>query len=54
MKQIYQLSKESKSNNTGGYVGVTYDKSTKRWKAKIKFKKKKYYLVSSKKKKLLK
>jgi len=47
---IYQLSQEPRSNNTSGYVGVTYDKSTKSWKAKIEFKKKRYYLGSSKNK----
>jgi len=45
---IYQLSQEPRTNNTSGVVGVTYDKSTKTWKAKIQFKNKKYYLGSSK------
>jgi hypothetical protein len=45
---IYQLAQEPRSNNTSGVVGVTYDKSTKTWKAKIEFKKKRYYLGSSK------
>ncbi len=44
---IYQLAQEPRTNNTSGVVGVTYDKSTKSWKAKIQFKKKKYYLGSS-------
>ena len=44
---IYQLAQEPRTNNTSGVVGVTYDKSTKTWKAKIQFKKKKYYLGSS-------
>ncbi len=45
---IYQLAQEPRTNNTSGVVGVTYDKSTKTWKAKIEFKKKRYYLGSSK------
>jgi hypothetical protein len=45
---IYQLAQEPRTNNTSGVVGVTYDKSTKTWKAKIQFKKIKYYLGSSK------
>jgi len=45
---IYQLAQEPRTNNTSGVVGVTYDKSTKTWKAKIQFKQKKYYLGSSK------
>ncbi len=45
---IYQLAQEPRTNNTSGVVGVTYDKSTKTWKAKIQFKKKIYYLGSSK------
>lgn len=45
---VYQLSQEPRSNNSSGVVGVTYDISTKSWKAKIQFKKKKYYLGSSK------
>ena len=45
---IYQLAQDPRTNNTSGVVGVTYDKSTKTWKAKIQFKQKKYYLGSSK------
>ncbi|MCT4633556.1 MAG: hypothetical protein N4A76_12600 [Firmicutes bacterium] len=45
---LYQLAQEPRVNNTSGVVGVTYDKTTKTWKAKIQFKKKKYYLGSSK------
>ncbi|MEA3423739.1 MAG: hypothetical protein U9Q80_08115 [Bacillota bacterium] len=44
---VYQLFQEPRSNNTSGVVGVTYDISTKTWKAKIEFKKKRYYLGSS-------
>ena len=45
---VYQLSRKCRPNNTSGVVGVYYDKSTKRWKARIGFKKKQYYLGSSK------
>ena len=37
---IYQLAQDPRTNNTSGVVGVTYDKSTKTWKAKIQFKQK--------------
>ena len=44
---VYQLSQEPRCNNTSGVVGVSYDITTKTWKAKIEFKKKRYYLGSS-------
>ena len=44
---VYQLAQEPRCNNTSGVVGVSYDVTTKSWKAKIQFKKKRYYLGSS-------